>query len=319
MRVLVTGLTGFVGGHLAEHLLDAGDQVCGWSARGCWPPDLGHLARSARLDRVDLTSTPIDDLAGRIAEARPDAIYHLAAWAHPSRSRAEPASTWATNLGGTLRLLEGVRLSGLGPRILVVGTGLCYAAPAGGLSIDESSPLTDDTPYATSKAAADRLALEHRRAHYTWVIVARPMQHTGPRQRQYAVSEWAQQVARIERGATAELEHGELSILRDYTDVRDVVRAYRLLIERGTPGEVYNVGSGRETRIGDLLDRLKALARVPVPTRLNERFIRPNDPPRLVLNTKKLREATGWEPQYPIDRTLADLLDFWRDELNGTS
>jgi GDP-4-dehydro-6-deoxy-D-mannose reductase len=316
MRALVTGMTGFVGGYLAEHLLQAGDRVIGWSLVDEWPRELVHLAPDVPLRGMDLTKSSAEFLSGQIAVTQPDAIYHLAAWANPSTSKKNPGPTWNANLNGTLRVLEAVRDSGLRPRILIIGTGLCYGPPPSGRPIDESSPLSTDSPYSTSKAAADQLALEFHKAHGLPIIVARPFQHTGPRQREYVLSDWAKSVALVEAGRLSRVEHGNLSVVRDYTDVRDIVRAYRRLIEVGVAGETYNVGSGRDLELGHALNRLVGLANVKVETVENPAFVRPNDPPRLVFDISKLRGATGWEPEIDVlERTLPEMLDYWRREI----
>lgn len=315
MRALVTGLTGFVGGHLAEHLLDGGDEVFGWSSHGTWPTDLTHLSARAGLHRVDLATVGLEELKALVSEVRPKAVYHLAAQASPRLSREDPETTWAVNLEGTRKLLEAVRESARGARLLIVGTGVCYAPADDDGTIREDSPLRPDSPYAESKLAADRSALEEHRKHGLDVIVARPLQHAGPRQRLFALTEWAKRIAEVEVGRKSVVEHGNLDVVRDYTDVRDIVRAYRRLVEDGAAGEVYNVGSGRDLLMRHAFERLIGLARVPVAAFQNPSLLRPDDPPRLVFDITKLRAATGWKPELDIlDHTLPDLLDFWRGE-----
>ena len=314
MRALVTGVTGFVGGHLAEHLLDAGDLVVGLSASGRWPDDLAHLAGHVRVERADLADASGGDLAGLIARKQPEAVYHLAAQANPQASVADPRGTWALNLGGTLNLLEAVKASGLRPRVVVVGTGVCYGNPGPEhLPVAESCPLRPNNPYAASKAAADLLGVQHFLADGTDVVMARPFNHAGPRQSpSYVLSGLARQVAEVEAGRKPRVEVGNLDVVRDFTDVRDVVRGYRLLAEKGAPGEVYNLGTGRGTKIADALGALAALAGRPVEVYVDPARVRPVDQPLLVADPSKLRDATGWEPRFSIERTLADMLEFWR-------
>ncbi len=321
MRALVTGISGFVGGHLAEHLLANDDRVVGLSASGRWPEALGHLGRLARVEACDLADGSSGDLADLIARKRPEVIYHLAAQSNPQASLADPRGTWALNLGGTLNLLEAVRASGLKPRVVLVGSGVCYGNPAPEhLPVSESCPLRPNNPYSASKGAADLLGVQHFLAHGTDVVMVRPFNHAGPRQSsQYVLGGLARQVAEVEAGLTPRVEVGNLDVVRDFTDVRDVARAYRLLATRGGAGEVYNLGSGRGTRLADALDTLRGLATAPIEVRVDPARVRPVDQPMLIADASRLRAATGWEPRFSIDRTLADMLDGWRQALRSPS
>jgi GDP-4-dehydro-6-deoxy-D-mannose reductase len=317
MRVLVTGVSGFVGGHLAEHLIAAGDLVVGLSASGRWPEELAHLSHAVRIERADLTAIDEDDLATLIGRKRPEVIYHLAAQANPQASMADPRGTWALNLGGTLNLLEAVKRSGLnpGPRVILVSSGVCYGNPAAEyLPVREDCPLRPNNPYSASKGAADLLGIQHVLAHGTDVVIVRPFNHAGPRQSPlYVLSALAQQVAEVEAGQKARVEVGNLDVVRDFTDVRDVVRGYRLLAERGRVGEVYNLGSGRGTRLSGALETLTALAQTPIAVFVDPARVRPVDQPLLVADPSKLKAATGWEPQFSIEQTLDDMLKYWRN------
>ena len=316
MRVLVTGVTGFVGGHLVEHLVASGDAVVGLSETGRWRDGPTSLAHRVRLEQCDLVETPADALADLVRRKQPEVIYHLAAQANPQASVADPRGTWALNLGGALNLLEAVRAARLdpGPRVVLVGSGVCYGAPAPGfLPVTESCPLRPNNPYAASKAAADLLGIQHFLTHGTRTVMVRPFNHAGPRQAPlYVLSALARQVAEVEAGRRPRVEVGNLDVVRDFTDVRDVVRGYRLLAERGEPGEVYNLGTGRGTRIADALQRLAALAGTPVEVFVDPARLRPVDQPLLIADPSKLRAATGWTPLVPIEQTLADMLDYWR-------
>jgi GDP-4-dehydro-6-deoxy-D-mannose reductase len=314
MRVLVTGISGFVGGHLAEHLIDEGDLVVGLSTSGRWPGELASLSQQVRIERLDLTEAAEDDLADLIGRKQPEVIYHLAAQANPQASVTDPRGTWALNLGGTLNLLEAVKATGLRPRVVLVGSGVCYGNPAPEhLPVTEGCPLRPNNPYSASKAAADLLGIQHFLAHGTEVVMARPFNHAGPRQSpSYVLSALAQQVAQVEAGQKSRVEVGNLDVVRDFTDVRDVVRGYRLLAQRGDAGEIYNLGSGRGTRIADALDTLTGLARAPIEVFVDPARVRPVDQPLLVADPSKLRAATGWEPRLTMAQTLADMLQHWR-------
>jgi GDP-4-dehydro-6-deoxy-D-mannose reductase len=314
MRVLVTGVSGFVGGHLAEHLIEMGDLVVGLSASGRWPGELSGLSRHVRIERCDLSDAG-SDLAEQVARKQPEVIYHLAAQANPQASVADPRGTWALNLGGALNLLEAVKASGLRPRVVLVGSGVCYGNPAPEhLPVSESCPLRPNNPYSASKAAADLLGIQHFLSHGTDVVMVRPFNHAGPRQSpSYVLSGLARQVAEVEAGRRPRVEVGNLDVVRDFTDVRDVVRGYRLLAERGAAGEIYNLGTGRGTRIADALETLRGLARAPIDVHIDPARVRPVDQPLLVADASRLRAATGWEPRFSIDRTLGDMLDYWRE------
>jgi GDP-4-dehydro-6-deoxy-D-mannose reductase len=314
MRALVTGVTGFVGGHLAEHLTAMGDLVVGLSASGRWPSGREAVGRAVRIERFDLASGDDAGLADLIARKQPEAIYHLAAQANPQASVADPRGTWALNLGGTLTLLEAVKASGLKPRVVIVGSGVCYGNPPPEfLPVNESCPLRPNNPYAASKAAADLLGIQHHLAHGTDVVMARPFNHAGPGQSSsYVLATLARQVAEVEAGKRPRVEVGNLDVVRDFTDVRDIVRGYRLLALKGVAGEIYNLGSGRGTKLFDALEFLRSKATAPVEVFVDPARVRPVDQPLLVADASKLRAATGWEPAFTIEQTLADMLDDWR-------
>ncbi|MFO0953549.1 MAG: GDP-mannose 4,6-dehydratase [Isosphaeraceae bacterium] len=320
MRALVTGASGFVGGHLAEHLLESGDLVVGLSASGRWPAALAHLGRSVRLEACDLADVDEAELADLIARKQPEVIYHLAAQANPQASVNDPRGTWALNLGGALNLLEAVKASGLKPRVVLVSSGVCYGNPAPEhLPVTENCPLRPNNPYSASKAAADLLGVQHHLGHGTNVVMVRPFNHAGPRQSsQYVLSALARQVAEVEAGRSPRVEVGNLDVVRDFTDVRDVVRGYRLLATLGAPGEIYNLGSGRGTRLSDALKTLASLSGRPVEVHVDPARVRPVDQPLLVADPSKLRAATGWEPAYTSERTLADMLQYWRESLSNS-
>jgi len=319
MRAFVTGITGFVGGHLVEHLASSGDQVVGISASGRWPKGLERLADLARIEPCDLAETDVDALAERVGTAAPEVVYHLAAQANPQASVADPRGTWGLNVLGTLTLLEAIKRSGGTPRVVLVGTGICYGNPAEGqIPVREDCPLRPNNPYAASKAAADLLGIQHFLSHGTRVVIARPFNHAGPRQSDtYVLSSFARQVAEIERGTRRRIDHGNLQVERDYTDVRDIVRAYRLLALNGRPGEAYNVGTGIGTALSWALDHLRAQATVPIELHADPARQRPVDLFRLVADPAKLHAATGWTDEVPIEQTLDDMLTYWRENLES--
>jgi GDP-4-dehydro-6-deoxy-D-mannose reductase len=317
MRALVTGVSGFVGGHLAEHLISQGDLVVGLSASGRWPAELAHLGKTVRIEPFDLVEKDEAELAELVRRKQPEVIYHLAAQSNPQGSLTDPRGTWTLNLVGSLNLLEAVKSSGLKPRVILVGSGVSYGNPAPEfIPVGEDCPLRPNNPYAASKAAVDLLGIQHHLSYGTDVVMVRPFNHAGPRQSsRYVLAALALQVAEVESGRRDCLEVGNLDVVRDFTDVRDVVRAYRLLASDGKPGEIYNLGSGQGTKIADALEHLRSLANGPIPVRVDAGRVRAVDQPLLVADACKLREAVGWEPGYTIEQTLADMLDFCRKAL----
>ena len=294
MRVLVTGALGFVGRHLVHHLEDQGDEV-------------------VRLDRhapepVDIT----DGAAVRaaIAAARPQAVYHLAGWADVGASWSDPLAVLRLNAEGTLNVLEACRDADV-QRVLAVASADVYGVVReADLPLTEEAPLRPTSPYAATKVAADALAHQAFLGHGLGVLRVRPFNHLGPGQSEHFVAPAiAARIARAERDGQDTVAVGNLTPRRDVTDVRDVVRAYRLLVERGEPGEVYNVCSGRDLAIQELADRLVALADRPLALVPDPALVRPVDLPVLRGDSTKLQAATGWAPQIPIEQTLADLLD----------
>ncbi len=314
MRILVTGVTGFVGGHLAEGLLaDAGAEVHGLGRHADWPPALAHLAGRVRLHAADLADA--SRVEAVLRDVRPERVYHLAGYASNGQSFREPDAAWAGNLAASRGLYDAVARWGGAPRILHVSSGLVYGAvddPE--RPLDEAAPLRPVSPYAASKAAADLLAYQVTHSPGLDAVRVRPFNHIGPRQSpQYAVGHFARQLARVERGlAPPRLEAGDLSASRDLTDVRDMATAYRLLMERGRTGEVYNAGSGRAVRMADVLDILRGLIAVPVEVVPRAERMRAVDVGATVTDGSRLRRETGWSPGYTLEQTLRDTLDYWR-------
>jgi GDP-4-dehydro-6-deoxy-D-mannose reductase len=281
VRVVVTGAAGFAGGHLADACRAAGDHVVALSRRDC---DL-------------CVATPT---RAAIAAARPQVVYHLAARAHVGESWHDPGMTLQENVLMTLNVLDAVRTEAPEAVVVAVASGEIYGPPEE-LPVDESAPLRPQNPYAVSKASADLLAGFYADAHGLRVIRARAFNHAGPGQdSSFAISSFARQAA---EGA-GRIVTGNPATRRDYTDVRDVVRAYRLLAERGEPG-VFNVCSGRATSTAELVAMLGRECDGAEP--------RPNEVMELRGSYERLRAATGWEPEIPLEQTVQDTLTWWRD------
>jgi len=313
VRLLVTGVAGFVGGHLVGFLRAERPDV---EIHGVVLPQGGVSWRGpagVRVLEADLNDPKA--AAAAVEEVRPEAIVHLAGQASVHQSWLDPALTLRTNVLGLVHLLDAARRLALRPAVLVVGSAEEYG-PVGPeeIPIREEAPLRPASPYAVSKVAQAALARLYGPAGGMRIVLTRTFHHTGPgRGEAFAESSFARQIAEIEAGRRpAVLEVGNLEAVRDFTDVRDVVRAYWMLLDKGQGGEAYNVCSGRGRRIRDLLDTLLAASSARVEVRVDPERLRPSDVPVQVGDPGRLRAATGWQAEIPLERTLGDLLDDWR-------
>jgi GDP-4-dehydro-6-deoxy-D-mannose reductase len=318
-RILVTGIEGFVGHHLAEHLLgsDAGEVHGTVFAE---PVRLRHLADRLTLHRGDLRDPAW--VEGVVEQVRPDVTFHLAAWSEVGTSWENPWAVYERNILCQVNLLEALCRLAPACRTLVVSSSEVYGAvrPAG-QSIAEDAPLRPANPYAVSKAAQDLMAYQYWLSHRLSTIRARSFPHIGPGQSEgFAASAFAKQIAESEQGLREPvIRTGKLDVERDFTDVRDVVRAYRLLVAMGQPGESYNVGSGRTCSLKWVLEVLCGLSTVAVTVQEDSTRLRPHDAAGNTCDTVKLRQATGWQPAIEIRRTLGDILGYWRGVVRGNA
>jgi GDP-4-dehydro-6-deoxy-D-mannose reductase len=303
--VLVTGAAGFAGSHLIEHLSTLGE-VAGWSRSS--PP--AGLASLARWQTVDLLRR--DTVRAALRELRPALVYHCAGVPHVAQSWKASAQALEGNVIGTHVLLDELRRVGRPVRCLVTGSATVYAPS--NTPIDERGALAPASPYALSKLAQEALALRTPDEDGVEVVVARAFNHTGPRQDPaFAAPSFARQIALIERGEIPPvIRVGNLDAERDFTDVRDVVRAYRLLMEQGAPGAIYNVCSGVGRSIRSVLDALAARSTRTVSVELDPEKLRPSDTPVVVGDPSRLRSETGWDPEVAFEKMLDDLLQYWR-------
>lgn len=294
---LVTGERGFVGKHLLPHLEDCGDSVYGFDLA------FGSDVRD------------YETLRGMIERIEPNHIYHLAAQASPAESVTDPRRALEVNVGGALNLLEAVRHTGSRARVLLVGTSEEYGYENQTGPITEESPCFPVTPYGVSKLAAERLGMTYAIRYGINIVAMRPFNHAGPGQRsQYAVSAFAKQVVEVEKGSRSVIEHGDLRATRNYTDVRDVVRAYRLAID--LPSGVYNLCSDTSVTMRKVLELLVTFSDRTIATKLDESRSYSSDTP--VWHTpicQKFHDATGWVPEISFGETLTDTLDWWRERL----
>jgi GDP-4-dehydro-6-deoxy-D-mannose reductase len=304
---LITGGAGFVGGHLIDLLGGEGAGVVAWHRPGGTAPPAFpvHVIWQA-IDLLDAAQ-----VHRAIAELRPAAVYHCAGAAHVGRSWEDAATTLAINVRGTHHLFDGLRRGGVPAKVVIPSSALIYATAE--KAFTEDDPLVPTSPYALSKLAQE---MEGTRAigDGVHVTIARAFNHMGPRQDPFfAASGFARRIADIEAGRwEPEIAVGNLDARRDLTDVRDTVRAYRLILEHGVVGRPYNVCSGRAITIRELLDRLLARARVPIRVRVDPARYRPNDLPLLLGDPTRIQTELGWLPEISLDRTLDDLLDHWR-------
>jgi GDP-4-dehydro-6-deoxy-D-mannose reductase len=310
--ILITGATGFVGSHLLDRLAGRGP-LAGWFRPDGRPPD---RSRGVEWHGVDL----LDPEAVRrsLAELAPTQVYHLAGAPLVGASWPTVVPQLRANALGTHHLLEAVRSSGGPCRVLVVSSAQVYQP--GDEPIDEHARLRPPTPYGLSKLAADQIALSAAEDDGMDVVVARPFNHAGPRQRpDYVVSSFARQIALIEAGRAEPVIHvGNLSVRRDLTDVRDVVDAYTRVMEAAPRGRPYNICSGRAWRIGDLLDELLHLSSRAVTVEVDETRLRPADASVLQGDAGRARVELGWMPRIPVEQTLRDTLNWWRKEIVAT-
>jgi GDP-4-dehydro-6-deoxy-D-mannose reductase len=314
MRILITGISGFVGSYFAEYALQHGAEVFGsirWRSK---TENIDHLRDRIRLVECDLRD--LSSVQHLLGVSRPQWIVHLAAQSYVGSSWQTPAETLYTNLISQVNLLETLRTQAPDVRFLVVGSSEEYGLVHDDeLPINERNALRPLSPYAVSKVAQDLMGYQYFKSYSQQIVRTRAFNHEGPRRGDvFVTSNFARQVAEIEAGRREPTIYvGNLSAQRDYTDVRDIVRGYWLLLERGRAGEVYNLCSGRAWAIQEVLDYLISGARVrPISVKVDPARFRPSDVPVLRGDATKIRKELGWEPKIPFEQTLTELLEYWR-------
>ena len=311
MRALITGVGGFAGSHLSDYLLNQTD----WQVVGCVLPgwDCSHLDRRVTCLEMDLRDR--EAVRAMLEQVTPDVIFHLAAQAFVPVSWQDPWDTLENNIRAEANILDGLVKLGAKPGVMVVGSNEEYGlVRPDELPLREDSPLRPNSPYAVSKVAQDFLGLSYFLSHGLPVVRVRPFNHIGPRQAEgFVAPAFAKQIALIEAGQQEPvIRVGNLDVQRDFSDVRDVVRAYHLAVTRGQPGQVYNIGSGQPRAVKALLETLLSLSAMPIRVEIDPARMRPSDTPVAYCDASKLRAATGWEPRVPFEQTLRDVLDDWR-------
>ena len=318
MRVLITGITGFAGSHLADYILENHSDVrlyglVRWRSR---MENILHIQEKIELFEADLKD--IVSLRKSLAEIKPDRIFHLAAQSFVPFSWKCPVETFAINAIGQINLFEAILSLGLSPKIQVAGSSEEYGlVNSDEVPMREENPLRPLSPYAVSKVAQDFLAWQYFKSYGLRTVRTRGFNHTGPRRGEvFICSNFAKQIAEIEKKKREPVIFvGNLEAKRDFTDVRDTVRAYWLSLEKGEEGEVYNIGKGKTCSMKEVLDILLSKSKVHVKIEVDSKRLRPSDVPVLLSDCTRFRKLTGWEPKIPFSQSLQDLLDYWRERV----
>jgi GDP-4-dehydro-6-deoxy-D-mannose reductase len=311
LNIFITGAAGFVGCYLRKFLHSQEHSIWG-SAYPHVPEDNS----GDRLFYLDLRST--NDVRMRVQEMRPDWVFHLAAISNVRHSWSRRKETLETNIIGTLNLLDAIREFSPEARILYVSSSDIYGRESRtGVPLTEEEEVLAMNPYAYSKCCGELLSQFYTRVENLDIVIARSFPHTGPGQSaDFVCSDWANQIARIEKGRSDPvIEVGNIAVERDFTDVRDVVCAYALLIEKGKRGEVYNVCSNRSWSLQSILECLLSFTEKDISVRVDSQRLRKADIPRLVGDNKKIKEAVAWEPRIPLEQSLEELLEYWRQHI----
>ena len=318
-KALITGIAGFAGSHLTEHLLGNGFSVYGYFHPHHPTENISHLRSRIHLEACDIQETK--SLSKSIKAINPDLVFHLAAFSSTSESFKDPYNTFKNNVMGQLNLLEALVLLKSQAKILIIGSADEYGnIDKKNLPADEQTPLAPISPYAVSKVAQDMIGLQFYLHHRLNIVRVRPFNHIGPRQSTaFVVSAFASQIAQIESIGGGTIKVGSLNNRRDFTDVRDMVRAYLLALTKGIPGEVYNLGSGKAVKIADILKLMIKLSKVKITIQIDKSRLHTQDIETIYCDFTKFKKQTGWQPKIPLLKTLSDTIDYERDKLQLTN
>lgn len=312
-KVFITGISGFAGSHLADYLLSLGN----YEISGTYLDELS-LANLPNRERLDLHKINLLDAKvteNLIVSQKPDLLFHLAALTSPRSSFDNPTETFVNNISAQITILEALKKHKMfDTKVLVVSSAEVYGLVSSqDLPIDEKTPFNPTNPYAVSKLAQDYLGLEYFLSQKLKIVRVRPFNHVGPRQAPiFVVSAFAKRIVEIEKGKEKVMRVGNLSSKRDFTDVSDMVRAYVLALEKGELGDVYNLGSGKSYRISEILEMMRSISTVKIETREDPDLMLPSDNPDFICDYSKFNKLTGWKPEIPIEKTLAETLEYWR-------
>ncbi len=320
MRILITGATGFVGSHLIEYLLSV-DEVTVYATRRRRSniENVKHLLNLPRVKWVTMDITDSHSVTRLMTECKPDWCFHLCAQSFVPASWNAPQETMTTNVVGTINLMEAARAVCPEVRIQIAGSSEEYGmVKEDEIPITEANPLRPMSPYAVSKVAEDLLGYQYFMSYGLHVVRTRGFNHTGPRRGEmFVCSNFARQIVEMEKGKRDNIIRvGNLDAERDFTDVRDMVRAYRLSLEKGKDGEVYNISSGRCFSMRQVLDMLIRISGIKVKVEQDPERMRPSDVPVLLGDSMKFQKETGWKPEIPFEKTLKDIIDYWREIIN---
>ncbi len=316
MKILITGVTGFAGSHLADFALGRGGVEVFGTARWRSPSqNIEHVADKITVIDADLRDA--SSIESLVADIKPDWIFHLAAQSYVVSSWKLPSETITTNIVGTVNIFEAVRRAKYSPRILVACSSEEYGyVEPDEVPITEENPLRPLSPYGVSKVGQDLLSYQYFKSYGLDVVRTRAFNHTGPRRgRVFVCSNFAIQIIEAAKGLRPNVSVGNLDAVRDFTDVRDTVRAYWLALEGAEAGEVYNICSGKGFSIREVLENLISISGADVKVQVEPERLRPSDVPLLVGDNTKFVERTGWRPEIPFDQTLSDILAYWRDRI----
>ena len=306
MKVLITGIDGFVAGYLSEYLLKNDYDVYGTTIKESY--------KNARIKILKMNLLDVENVNNVIKNISPDMIFHLAGQSAVGLSWQKPVLTIDVNVNGTLNLLEAVRINNINSRILIIGSSDQY-----GIIKPENCPIKEtqlqipQTPYGISKKTQEEIGKLYVKAYKMNIIFVRAFNHIGARQsKNFVVPDFANKIVKIEKGAVPVLKVGNLDTLRDFTNVRDIVRGYLMLLERGKIGESYNIGSGNVIKIKDILKKLINLSSKEIKIEIDKEKFRPVDIPIVQCDNSKIKRDTGWSPEISIDETLKEVLEYWR-------
>ncbi len=310
-KALITGISGFAGSHLSEYLIETGYEVSGTYLT---EESLASLPNKEKLSLYKLNLLDENKTLKIIEEEKPDYLFHLAALISPKASFDNPKKTFVNNICAEINILEAVKKCGLQTKILIISSGEIYGLVSKeDLPIDEETPFNPTNPYAVSKLAQDFLGLQYFLSHKLKIVRVRPFNHAGPRQTPaFVIAAFAKGIAEIEKGKERVLRVGNIKSKRDFSDVRDMVKAYALAVEKGEIGQVYNLGGGKSFAISQILEMLKSMSTSKIEVVEDPALLAPSDNPQLVCDCSKFARLTGWKPQIPIEKTLSDTLDYWR-------